>query len=177
MKMIEIKPGDIFCVRGASPLSGAIRLFSKLISSDNNAYYNHSGIFLSSSETFEALNTYKRQDFYSAYQGKEVIIGRHLSMTPELFEKGSEEILKFEGLHYPVLRLIVHTNPILVKYLYFKRPVCSELVWLFLKVAGMDFCNYAWGKNPDHVADAIERWRVFEVIAKGRLDKCKFLTT
>ena len=160
-----LRNGDIFCVRGADVIGGAIRWVTKLQSSDNESEYNHCGIITDTDgSTFEAVLKYSRQNLFASYHGYEVLIGRHVDMTPERFNIGFAKVAHLEGQSYPFLRILLHFSHIGAKYIHFGKPVCSELVWMFLNATGMKDCDYYWGMTPDDVADAIDKWDVFDVV-------------
>jgi len=164
----ELRTGDIFCTRNPMALGRAINQIQKFWSSDNESEYSHSGIICNPKGiTFESLWTI-RYSKLDAYAGKQVIIGRHFGMNQEAFDEGIRGIAKHEKQIYPFHRLLFHLFPPAAKYISSGGfPVCSELVCKFLCKAGL---MPTWkGKNPDHVADMIHKWRTWEVVFEGAL--------
>ncbi|MBW2600151.1 MAG: hypothetical protein JRC60_08815, partial [Deltaproteobacteria bacterium] len=94
---LKLQRGMIFCSRNPMALGRAINFIQKIHAKDNQSEYSHAGIIIRAGEqpiSFEALWTNKRQDFYKAYKGKKVLIGRHKDMTLKLFDKGWNGIKK-----------------------------------------------------------------------------------
>ena len=162
-----LNPGDIFCTRNPMALGRIINGMQKFWSPDNQSEYSHSGIILDSKEnTFESLWTIKRSNL-NTYISKKILIGRHINMNSKLFQIGFDKIKHHEGQWYPMHRLPLFIIPPLAKYIatgYF--PVCSELAAKFLYRCYLLEENWK-GKNPDHIADMIIKWKVFEVIFEG----------
>jgi hypothetical protein len=137
---------------------------------DGKAKYGHTGIITNpKGDTFEAVETYSRHNIFERYAGCDILIGRHVGMTPGAHERGMAAISHMEGRTYPWFRLAVYLVPYLPKYIHFGKPVCSELAFLYGMKAGLKDIDYFWGVSPDYVADAIHRWDVFDVIDEGRL--------
>ena len=165
-----LNPGDIFCVTGDSLVQSAIKGCNSVASVDGKADYGHAGIITSSAgSTFEAVERYSRHNIFQRYEGCEILIGRHVNMTLAAHEAGMKAISHLEGSMYPWFRLAVYLVPYLPKFVHFGKPVCSELVFMYLSAADMNDCDYFWGVSPDYVADAIHRWDVFEPVFEGRL--------
>jgi len=165
---IELRPGDIFVARNPMMLGRIINAIQKFWAKDNQSKYSHSGIILSKDgETFEALWTNKRQNLFSAYAGKNILIGRHIDMNQTAFIKGWSGVKHHEGKLYAGHRLLFFLFPPLAKYLNFGLGVCSELTAKFLFKAGL-WTNWK-GLNPDDIADRIHHWRGFKVIFEGVL--------
>jgi hypothetical protein len=177
---IELKPGDIFCTANPMWLGKAIVFVEKLHSSDNQAEYGHSGIIMAADgTTFEALWTNKKQNLFTAYNGKKILIGRHKRMTPEAFQKGWDVIKNREGEVYAGHRLFLFFIPFLAKYINLGLGVCSELAGKFIAGSGI-VSGFWWkGKNPDHIADMIHKWKDWEVVFEGILegDECVTVNT
>jgi len=176
MSNIILRPGDIFCSGNISGkksfLSSGIRTMEKFWSLDNEATYGHSGIILDASgNTLESLWTIKRQNLFKDYNNGSIIVGRHLSMTPESFNKGYAVVANHEGDFYPSWRLFLFlVMPPLAKYLHFTgMPVCSEYSSKFLHFS--DCCGFEsyWGLNPDCLADRIRKWKDFYIVFEGVL--------
>ena len=164
---IKLKPGDIFCTTFPGAFVGkAINKIQKIKSTDNQSELSHSGIIIDSNgTTFEAIWTYKQQNIWEAYGGKEtkLLIGRHKLMSNVKFIKGITEITsKYKGKVYPIWRLALFMLPYASKYISFGPVVCSELVMRFLFTAGL-IKNWK-GYTPDDVADMIVRNKMYEVI-------------
>lgn len=165
----ELKPGDIFCTRNPMWLGRAINGVQRFWSSDGESKYSHAGIILNSDGlTLEALWTIREQNLFSAYAGCQVLIGRHVNMNPEAFREGMIAVNKYRGRWYPFHRLVFHLFPPAAKYISTGRyVVCSELAAKFLVAAK---CMRQWrGKNPDHLADMIRKWRTWDVVSEGAL--------
>ena len=166
----EILPGDIFCTRNPMALGRAINAVQKFWSSDNESFYGHAGIICDQDGvTFESLWTirYAKLD---AYLGNQVLIGRHVFMTRAKFDMGMRGVSHHEGQIYPAWRLIFHLFPPAAKYISSGAfPVCSELACKFLCKSGLMPASRWKGKNPDHVADMIRKWRTWRVVYEGIL--------
>ena len=164
---INLQPGDIFCTRNPMALGRAINAIQTFWASDNESKYSHAGIILDTEgTTYEALWTIKEQNLEEAYIGCGVLIGRTHFMTRAKFEAGLAEVLPFEGRIYPFHRLALHLIPPMAKYISTGQYlVCSELTARFLVGAK---CMTSWrGKNPDHLADMIRKWRTWKVVFEG----------
>ena len=173
MLELKLEKGMIFCSRNPMLLGRAINFVQKAWAKDDQSEYSHSGIIVKGGNiedciSFEALWTNHQQNFYKAYQGKKVLIGRHIEMTPERFQKGWNGIRKHEGKWYAGHRLPLFFIPFLAKYANFGLGVCSELTAKFLFKA--ELLDYWTGVNPDDVADIIHRWRAFEVVFQDVLN-------
>jgi len=166
--MIKLAPGDIFCTRNPMLLGRVINVIQRFWSKDNQSEYSHSGIILDKDgETFEALWTNKRQNLFTAYAGRQVLIGRHVNMNFATFAKGWNGIKKHEGRWYAGHRLLFFLIPPLAKYLNFGLGVCSELTAKFLFRSGL--WKHWKGLCPDDMADRIHYWRDLEVVFEGIL--------
>lgn len=168
---IELKAGDCFCTRNPMMLGRVINAVQKFHSKDNQSMYSHAGIMIGQQTSFEALWTNRKQDFFKAYQGRQVLIGRHVKMAPELFFKGWRGIKKYEGKPYAGHRLFLFFIPFMAKYLSLGLVVCSELVMKFLYKAGLAQAYRGW--NPDDIADMIHNWKDWEIIFEGKLPEIK----
>ncbi|MCK5615099.1 hypothetical protein KAR91_75245 [Candidatus Pacearchaeota archaeon] len=168
-RKLKLKAGDCFCTRNPMMLGRAINFVQKLHSKDNQSKYSHAGIMLSPEISFEALWTNRKQDFYKAYAGTEVLVGRHKKMDSYLSHKGWHGIKKHEGKLYAGHRLFLFFIPFMAKYLSLGLAVCSELTMKFLCKAGLTGTWKGW--NPDDVSDMIHKWREWEVIFEGKLPK------
>lgn len=179
--MMKLQSGDIFLVHGTSTISKLIRWSEKFFSQDNEAKASHAGIITAPwGATFEALyNGIKRSNLYQQYEGSEIVIFRHKDMTPDRFAAGYNAVLKYEDIIYPYWRLLVHSIPVLSKYIHLAGiPVCSELVAEFLYKAFvnnrevndlmMQFRHW-WGMTPDELEDMLIIHKLFEVVFSGAL--------
>lgn len=168
--MIKLHPGDIFCSANPMWLGKAIMFVTKIHASDNKAEYSHSGIILDDQgTTFEALWTNRKQNLFEAYKGKKVLIGRHKDMTPERALAGWARVKHHEGQAYAGHRLFLFFIPFLAKYLNLGLGVCSELTAKFIVGSGI-YPEFYWkGKNPDHIADMIVKWKDWEIVFEGEL--------
>ena len=168
--MINLQRGDFFCVTNHSLLQSGIKAVSGAMAIDNKAEYGHAGIITSSyGGTFEAVTTYSRHNLWARYAGCDVLIGRHRGMTQFKHVDGMEAIKGLEGHMYPFFRLALWLVPFIPKYIKWGRPVCSEMCFMYGRAAKLKDMDYCWGVSPDYMADAIQRWDVFDVILKERL--------
>ena len=175
---IILNPGDIFCTRNPMMLGRVICCMEKFWSSDNEAKYSHAGIIVGRPAiTFEALWTNKKQNLFKAYDGTEVLIGRHEDMTVEKFNLGWQKIKNHEGKIYAGWRLFFHIIPPLAKYLSSNNfGVCSEITGEFIEGSGIYPEGYFWkGKTPDNIADMIHKWKKWTPLYEDKLDKLKFV--
>ena len=159
----ELKQGDIFATRNPMALGRFINFFQKLWSKDNKSKYSHAGIVTDGLRgiTFESLTriTYGNLD---KYRGKEIIIARYTNMTPERYLMGWASIKHLNRKIYPYHRLPLYLIPFMAKYVHItNRPVCSELVAMFLYHAGLRKSKYYFGINPD---DLVDRWKIHKNI-------------
>ncbi len=175
-------PGDIVCVTGTpddgwqnNALGWMIRKVSSIRSSDNHATYRHSLVITDrAGNTFEALWRYRSQNFWDAYRGCQVIVGRHTDMTPEGFKRGIAWFKQYEGKLYPVFRLLCHATQLTSKWppewlVRGWKPVCSEGVGGTLDHARCRGFSYYKGLTPDNLADRIRLWDYFDIIFEGRV--------
>jgi len=176
-----LKPGDIVCTTysmehdpdgpdlAQQVLSLGIRTGQCINDVDGMAIYTHTFIITDESgRTFETLWTYRSQRIGRAYAGQQVLIGRHKNMAIEKFYIAHEALhKKYAGRRYPAWKIpLFLLAPRLIKYLPGK-PVCSELTFRYLYRCGL--VDHWRGVTPSYVADAIRRWRDFEIIYEGRL--------
>lgn len=170
--MIELKTGMPFCTANPMALGRAIDAAEKFWSADNEAEYSHAGIIVDASgKTFESLWTI-RYNHLSAYADEKILIGEltEESGVGELsrLHALNAVIAEHQGQIYPFWRLPLQLLPPLAKYISTGRfPVCSELTAEYLKLAGLSGVGRWQGKNPDHIADWIRRWRSFRVVYEG----------
>jgi hypothetical protein len=165
---IDLQPGDIFCTSNPMALGILIRWVQTFNSVDNSAFVSHAGVIMGPrGRTYEAVWTVTSRNLYEHYAGEHALIGRHRGMTRQAYRQGIKRIMdKHGGGVYPFLRLpLIGLFPRLSKYIYWGRPVCSELAFKFLKEAGI--ITYWRGVTPDHIADAIRRWREFQIVYDG----------
>jgi hypothetical protein len=150
-------------------LGRIINAFQKFWSKDNESKYSHSGFMLDSQTSFEALWMNKKQDFFKAYGGRNVLIGRNKKMTPIRFREGWRGIKHHEGKPYAGHRLFFFMIPFVAKYCNLGLAVCSELTMKFLFKTGLAGMWQGW--NPDDVADMIRKWKNWDIVFEGRLPK------
>jgi len=151
----------------------------------------HAGLLIDPVTTFESLLRVKRQNFYDAYEGTHVLVGRFTSMTPEAFSKGWNIVKEYDGKIYPFTRLLMFMFlPISVKYMriswwislgLLSDVVCSELLGLFSKYAEVSMYKRMGkyingfeqfrGLMPAHLASRIRNWDSIEVIWDGILTR------
>ncbi len=177
--MFDLRPGDIVCTTYSIDrdpngpnwlqwiLSMGIRWVQCFNDVDGKARLTHSFVITTDAgDTFEALWRYREQNIYDAYAGQEVLIGRHKGMTREKFYAAHLSIAKkYYGLRYPAWKLpLFFLMPRLLKWLPGK-PVCSEKTFRYPYHAGL--VDHWRGVTPSYVADAIRRWRDFEVVYQG----------
>lgn len=179
------KRGDIFCTKNPSIWLGKpISIIQKLRTPTSTGDMTHAGLFLDPTTTFESLLRVKRQNFYDAYEGTHVLVGRFIHMTPEAFFEGWGAVQPYEGKIYPFTRLLMFMFlPITVKYTriswwlsfgLLSDVVCSELLGKYAKYAKVSmyqrmgksingFEQYR-GLMPAHLASRIRHWDSIEVI-------------
>lgn len=165
--MMELRPGDYFCVRTKSWIADAIIKVQLWKSLDHEARYNHAGIIVHpDGTTFESLQKIAHYGI-QGYVGCPVLIVRHKEMTPERFLLGYEEVKKWDQFAYPWWRLALSFFG-LAKWIHPAGiPVCSELVVEHLHHAGLvKHDGYGW--TPDALADKFKS-RCYEVIYEGIL--------
>jgi hypothetical protein len=173
MNNSHIKPGNIFCTENPMWLGRSISAIQKFWSVDNEATYSHAGIIeTSGGETFESLWTIKRSHI-NKYLGKRILIGESNIPIQTQLDALYKVVKDHQGQWYPFWRLGFHLLPPLAKYISSgKFPVCSELVVKKEIQSGVKIWGKRWqGKNPDHVADAIRKWKgVYTVVYEGVWD-------
>jgi len=164
---MKLQPGDIFLTNNPMALGRAINFVQKLNSSDNQSKYSHAGIITSEGgDTFESLWTI-RQSTLLPYKNHEILIGRNVDMTLDLYQLGWKAVKQHKGQMYPFWRLPLHLLPATSKIGSGNWPVCSELVCKFLEAC--DLVGFWKGKNPDNVADMIIRWKGWSTVFEGVL--------
>lgn len=180
--MIEIRPGDYFCVRTKSPISMPIIIMEKRFSIDKQAEYNHAGIIVKSDgTTYESLKRIAHYDI-NFYRGCKILIARHRFMTEEAFEKGYKEVLRWNRKAYPWWRLLLFPVGMARCFHPLGIPVCSELsrehqvhsgvvdaelIAMHLEAAGVKQDGYGW--TPDQLADEMRKSKFYDVIFEGVL--------
>jgi hypothetical protein len=162
---IELRAGDLFCVRSVGLLSYAILAVERFNSKDDRAEFGHSGVIIDAyGSTFEALTTL-RYGSLDRYRGKKMLIARpvkKLSQAPvQRFDRQAainRVIREHRGQIYPFWRIPLHLVPPTAKYLSVSGRwlVCSEVVAKVESFIGVMSGPYT-GRNPDDLAD---RWRV-----------------
>lgn len=167
--MLDIKAGDIFCVNSGYWVSRAITNVTGLYALDKNAKYSHSGIIINQNgQTFESLY-HIEINHLEEYVGKQIIIGRHSSMSYPIFKSAFDPLFDEQnGRVYPAWRIALFLIPPLARYLSNGEwLVCSELAAKFLKNAGI--LNTFTGWAPDNIADMIRDWKNWSIIFEGTL--------
>ena len=169
MHQIELKAGDIFCTQNPYWIGRLVNAVQSFHDVDRESKYSHAGIITNEiGSTFESLSTIRRRHLFY-YEGKGILIGRHEHMAPDRFKMGFEFIRCHDGQWYPWLRCASFICPPLAKYIDITgRPVCSELAVKFLCGAELTPFDHWKGVNPNYLADAIRRWRYFDVIFEGK---------
>lgn len=166
--MMDLRPGDYFCVRTQSWMASAILKAQKLKALDGESTYNHAGIIVApDGTTFESLRKIGHSAIQS-YIGCPVLIVRHRDMTFDRFKAGYEGIRKWDGCVYPFWRLLLHAAG-LAHFLHpVGIPVCSELVVEHARIAGLvGYPGYGW--NPDHLADKFRNYKCYDPVYEGTL--------
>lgn len=162
---LQLRAGDLFCVRSAGLLSYAIIAVERWNSKDDKAEFGHSGIIVDvQGNTFEALTTL-RYGSLESYRGKHMLIARpvkKLCESPVQYidrHKAINRVIReHQGQFYPFWRIALHLVPPAAKYLSVEGRwlVCSEITAKAEVYMGVLSGPYA-GRNPDDLAD---RWRV-----------------
>lgn len=163
-----LQPGDIFCTRNPMWLGRAINAAQTVWASDNKSEFSHAGIITDpAGTTFEALWTVRSRNIFTDCAVERILIGRHDDMTKTLFTSAFGGVETYRGRWYPFHRLIFHMVPPLAKYISADNRylVCSELTAKFLHGAGL--VDFFLGKNPDHIADMIRRWKDWRIVYDG----------
>ncbi len=175
MKPVSVQLGDVFVTANNTTLGFWIRLAERVWAKDGNARYGHAGIILDSTgTTFEALPDGLKYSTLDDYFGTEVLIVRpvrSLVGNPVVRFNRAVAIKKVVddhlGQRYPSWRILLHIIPPLARATSNGNHfVCSELTARYLHEFG------AWpevvaGINPDDLADALQRWKCFELVYKG----------
>jgi len=171
MAIIEFQVGDVFATRNPMALGAVIRGIERLWSRDSAANYSHSGIITSvNGDTFEALWTYAEQNIHVNYGDNKVLVARYTG-TPRIGKLHPHTAIarlrrEYKGRMYPFWRLALHMIPPLAKINAFNRPVCSELVAMYLHMIGAR--PFPWpSTNPDTLVDEWRMWRDFEIVFEG----------
>ena len=162
-KKINLRMLDIFCVSTPDGVGSAIRLAERYGEVDNRAFHTHTGLIVNETgRTIEALHRYA-YNHLNEYSGQHIIIGRHRRMKRDMALSGIAKLQKYIGKRYPYSRLpLIGLFPRLSKYLYWGKPVCSELSLLGWHEAGV--IGFWKGVTPAYVADMIRLWRSIEII-------------
>lgn len=149
---MELKPGDVFVVKTKSKIANAILAIEHILSEDHEAEYTHGGIILDGEgNTFESLRHINHYNL-DLYKDCHIFIARHLKMDEECFNQSLSSIIKYDGQNYPWWRLLLFLGGMADDLYRIDRPVCSELVALFLKGSGLR-PEHSWGVSPDNLAD------------------------
>jgi hypothetical protein len=169
MTPYDLQPGDVFCTASPMLLGRAICAVEAFWSPDGKAKYSHAGVITRGGDhpvSYEALWTNCRQDFNSAYKGRQVIIGRHQEMNTTHFVMGWDGVRHLEGKWYAGHRLLLHIFPPLARqFATGGFAVCSELAAKFLFSAGL---LHVWqGVTPDYLSEVIIMHRGWHTIYEG----------
>ena len=175
LKDIELRPGDVLCVRGDMPVvSAGIRMVEWILSKDNEATYVHTAIVGTEGGTLLDTLWRVRWSHIDRYVGQQMIIARptHTLRGIVIDEAAKRMALKMisaadHGRFYPVHRIPLHLFWPLPKFLSAGRQkVCSERgAWGCCILGAMD---EPWaGITPDDLADRFRRWHNFTVIFEG----------
>ena len=175
LKDIELRPGDVLCVRGDMPVvSAGIRLVERFWSKDGEATYGHSAIVGTEGGTLLDTLWSVRWTHISRYAGQQMIIARPVKtlrgiVIDDAAKRLAVKMISIEchGKPYPVHRIILHLVPPLAKYCSRGHwRVCSENSAKLCAMLGAD--NEPWaGITPDDLADRWRRWSNFTVIFEG----------
>lgn len=162
----ELQTGDIFFVENHTMLGRFINWGQRLLSSDNHARYNHSGIFRTPILTIESLWTVRSNIFTEHYKGKQVLIAR--PRVPQADKDEAVEIIVIEdlGKKYPAYRFVYLIAPPLAKYINTGASVCSELTAKYLHLAGV---RHKWyqGTTPDKLVDEVRNYKIYDIVYEG----------
>jgi len=174
---MKFMTGDYWCVNSKSFMTAPIIAMEKRMSLDHAAEYNHAGILVKPpadpekdwGTTYEALRTIGHFHLRQ-YEGCKIIIARHTGMTPEKFQKGYKEVLRWNNYAYPAWRLLLYSIG-LAKYLHgIGIPICSELVAEHCFHSDLSVADgYGW--TPDALADKFKQYRCYDVVFEGELTK------
>jgi len=153
-----LRQGDIFFVSQPSVLGSVINWAQRLLSSDNVARYNHSGIIIDDKgTTFEALWRAESHNFFERYDGKQVLIARMITPKRKIRAAVKRVVMEDAGNFYPVHRFIYLIAPPLAKYTGTDRSVCSEISAKTAYYAGVRH-RYFQGTTPDKLVDEVRHW-------------------
>ena len=166
---MKLEKGDVFATSNPMALGKVINFIQKLNNLDNQSKYSHIGLIIEpDGKTFEALWHYESRNIFDIED--DIIIFRNKRMDTEKFLTGWEGIKHLKGRLYPFYRLPLFILPFLAKISVFKKPVCSELIAMFLYYAGLRNTTQSFGVDPD---DLVDRWRIhrdYEIVFEGKLD-------
>ncbi len=169
-KVMALKAGDVFVVKGAGIIPRLINGAQRFWAKDGSSVYSHAGIVLTDvGATLEALPNGIRLGNLSKYNGKRIKIARYTPLTSGDFERAKNILLEEDlGRVYPAWRLFLHLFPPLARRVSYRGKwlVCSELVGKYLALVGAREYNYK-GVNPDTLADEWDKWRDFETVYEG----------
>lgn len=186
---LSLKTGDLFCTKNPMKLGSMINWWQKIISADGKSKYSHAGIIMNSAgDTFESVRTNTFKNIYKDHADNELLIARYPKVDNSQWRFLLNDFIKdYGGKRYPYHRVLLNLFPPLAKRLTFgkKNLVCSELVGEFLSRGSKllrnnidDGSGYIWprhkystGTTPDMLADEWHRWRDFEIIFEGILNK------
>jgi len=167
--MIQLQRGDVFCTAETGNLiASGIRAIEHFWDSDDEKRYSHSGFMLSETESFEALTTIRRNDFFKDYAGTQVIIARPQADGRLINNTLKELVNEYEGDLYPFWRLPLFMIPPLAHINILGKAVCSELTARYLRDIMIRVSDWK-GVTPDILSGEFRHWKNYELIYEGIL--------
>ncbi len=162
----EIKTGDIFFIENHTLLGRFINWGQRILSSDNHARYNHSGIMRTPTDTLESLWTVQSNVFLDHYKSKQVLVARPLVPQEDKDEAVEMIVAEDLGEKYPAYRFFYLIYPPLAKYINTGASVCSELTAKYLHLAGV---RHEWyqGTTPDKLVDEVRNYKIYDIVFEG----------
>lgn len=182
-RVIVLAPGDLFFTRGRSPLSWAIRLFTRSPGEDRTAV-NHVGVvvqggLLSEAVIVEALDTVKRHRLVQQYgppRRDGVAVYRAVGLAPENLWAAVQAAEGYVGRKYGRLKILAHLGDWMLGGAYLfrrlarmdKYPICSWLASHAYEAAGVRFGVDPNAASPDDMWDWIkahpDQWRCVRLL-------------
>lgn len=165
---LSLEPGDIVVTRNPMALGRMICACEKFWEPDRNAFASHALFMVSPTKCYDILWKTKIHDFYPAYKGEWVLIGRHRLMTPDAFHRGWMAMKPFLSelntnpfkKFYPAWRLPLYLiPPVAVRVSTGNFMVCSEKAMRFLCESQINPKIYNhWRVMPSYIEDVMRRW-------------------
>jgi hypothetical protein len=163
---VQLEPGDIFCTRGDSPRSAAIRFFTRSFG-EAPTRVNHSGVVVSpgSLETaiiVEALITVQEHTLYSQYAPPckdKVVIYRRIGLFPIEKERMAAKARSYVGRKYGWGKLVTHFmdwccgGVYLFRRLNHADPICTWVDEETAHEVHLDFGVPLGSTQPDDIDD------------------------